>query len=162
MPILANSLHEAFALNVAKGMNGARAYREAGGKGKNAKQLAAQLLTNIDLQNRVKEIQGKAEDEAVMSVREILIFLADVKRKAPGEIDESSPLCQEHSITHGENFTSEKIKMPCKLKAVELAAKISGYLNEPAPNTINFYIEFATERMEDENLYKQLHSGNGL
>ena len=56
---------ETFAQEYVKSGNASESYRRAGYKGNNVRQLASQLLTNIDVQKRVEELQevGKKEFE---------------------------------------------------------------------------------------------------
>jgi len=56
---------ESFAQEYVKSGNASESYRKAGYKGNNVRQLASQLLTNIDVQKRVQELQevGKKEFE---------------------------------------------------------------------------------------------------
>jgi hypothetical protein len=66
-----------------------------------------------------------------MNLGEILEFLTSVKRTPIGQLDETSELAQRLDITrHG-----KEIGMPAKRACVELAARLQGYLRNPAkPN----------------------------
>lgn len=64
MPILSNAKHELFSQGVAKGLDATEAYSKAGYKG--GKTAASRLLTNVNVVDRIKELQGKASDKAVV------------------------------------------------------------------------------------------------
>lgn len=71
MPRLESPRHEKFCHNIANGMSGAAAYRKVyGGDISGAKQCASELLTKVDLRDRVKELQLAAESKLVLSMQE--------------------------------------------------------------------------------------------
>lgn len=115
---LDNSRHEAFALNVARGMSATEAYRQAGYAPKDADVNGPILIGNHGngIKERVEYIKAQAATSAVLSIAEKREFLAKVLRTAIGDVDEKSPLCQSFEIgKEGER----KYKMPCKLKTIE-------------------------------------------
>lgn len=76
-------------------------------------------------------VEEKAIEAAALTMAERRSFLARVVRSKVGEITEASDLCQEYKIgKEGER----SYKLPCKLRAIELDAKLSGELDE-APKT---------------------------
>ncbi len=62
MPVLKNARHERFAQNKAKGMSIGPAYTAAGYKatGHSAEVSGARLLKNVEVRNRIAELQGSA------------------------------------------------------------------------------------------------------
>jgi len=76
MPILKNAKHEAFCQEyVSNKQNATQAYKHSGYKTKNdgtAKANACRLLTNDNIQNRIKELQKETETKELIT-REQLI-----------------------------------------------------------------------------------------
>ncbi len=62
MPVLKNTRHERFAQNLAKGMSAGPAYTVAGynATGHSAEVSGARLLKNVEVRNRIAELQGSA------------------------------------------------------------------------------------------------------
>jgi hypothetical protein len=130
MPILANPKHEAFACKVAAGQQLGPAYRAVYGK-KGTDQNACRLSKIEKVAARVKELQGKAEVKTLLTIQERRQFLADVVRVKVGEVDERSPLAQ--SVEYGKD--GKKIRVPDKIKALELDAKMAGELIDKQETT---------------------------
>ena len=130
---LDNSRHEAFALNVAKGMSASEAYREAGYDAKDANVTGPRLLANVGngVKERVEYIKAQAATSTVLSIAEKREFLAKVLRTPIGEIDERSPLCQ--SVKIGKEGERE-YKMPDKLKAISEDNDLAGEGSEAEAN----------------------------
>ena len=61
MPRLSNQKHEAFAQNIAKGMNNSQAYVEAGYSKVGANANAARLIANDSILQRVDELREQVE-----------------------------------------------------------------------------------------------------
>ena len=61
MPRLSNQKHEAFAQNIAKGMNNSKAYVEAGYSKVGANANAARLIANDSILQRVDELREQVE-----------------------------------------------------------------------------------------------------
>jgi hypothetical protein len=57
MAVLTNPRHEQFAQHLAKGLSAAAAYSQVYGEKDGARQCASRLLTNVDVANRVIELQ---------------------------------------------------------------------------------------------------------
>jgi hypothetical protein len=66
---------------------------------------------------------------SILTARERLEFLAAVVRTPVGSIDEHSPLAQEVTIEEGEGRSRKKVKMPNKLDALTLDARLRGELD---------------------------------
>lgn len=61
-----------------------------------------------------------------LSKHEKRAFLARIVRTPIGDVSAASDLCQEHTVTEG----MTKVKMPSKLQAIELDAKLAGELGQ--------------------------------
>lgn len=75
MPTLSNAKHELFAQNVAKGSSGRDAYRGAGFAVKSdasADAAASRLLSDVKVQSRIAELQGRAAVSTVTTVESLL------------------------------------------------------------------------------------------
>lgn len=69
MPILTNQRHENFVQHIAKGTNGAAAYRQTyGTNGASAEANASRLLRNDKVRERVAELQSKVEKETLLTM----------------------------------------------------------------------------------------------
>lgn len=128
MIALDNPRHERFAQFVAKGMEQAQAYREAGfsSVGEAAKANASRLMKDEGVAARVAELKAETERECRISKRKLMDYLCDVLEVPAGEVQEDHKLCQAYKHTESER----SIKMPDKLRAAELLAKLCGW-NEP-------------------------------
>jgi len=111
--------------NHAKGMDKGEAYIKAGYKCKsNAVGSAAmvRLLKNVKAKSYLDGLLEQATSEAVLTIREKREYLASLVRTPVGHVDLDSPLAQE--VQHTEDGT--KIKMPDKLRALDLDSKLAG------------------------------------
>ena len=131
MPILSNSKHEAFARKVAEGRSNGAAYRAVYGK-KGTDANAHRLSRYEKVSERIKELKGKAESKTLLTITERREFLASVVRSKVGEIDEKSPLAQSVEYTS----KGKKIRLPDKIKALELDAKMAGELIEKKESSL--------------------------
>lgn len=126
MARLDNPKHERFAQLVATGKALGPAYREVYGDIRGARQAGSRLLSDVDIKQRVAEIQSKSEGKAVLTIAEKREFLRRVVVTPIGQVDEESDLCQSAEYSD----TGRKFKMPDKLKAIELDAKLAGEFTE--------------------------------
>lgn len=156
MPALANPNHEKFAQYVAQGMSATQAYGKLKLKGKSKRQLGSLFLSNLDVKARINEIQQKAADGTVLTLRESMEFLARVVRcKVAGIEDTGSDgdLIQELTYTSTESeagsSVTRKIKIPDKRGAIMDNARLAGWL-----------IEKETGQIDEQGLLKLL-SGLG-
>lgn len=76
MPALANPKHELFAQELAQGKTATEAYTLAGYKGDRT--AASRLSTNVNIQERVAEIQAKGAERAEITVEKVLTELAKI------------------------------------------------------------------------------------
>ena len=127
-----NPRQERFAQLVATGMPASRAYREAGytATGNAAEAGASQLLRHPKVAAYVNEVRAaakaKGEEAAYLTLEEKRKFLRDVVTTPIGEIDERNKLAQALKVTKD----GREIKLPDKLRALELDAKLAGELKD--------------------------------
>jgi phage terminase small subunit len=80
MPALSNPRHERFAQHLAKGHSASEAYEKAGYKPN--RQAASRLLSKVDVQGRVQELQDVGAQRAEMTVEGHLDKLQELRDKA--------------------------------------------------------------------------------
>lgn len=145
MPVLKNSRHERFCQAIVSGMAAAPAYVAAGYK--EDRSHAAKLATKSHIVARIEELNTKVAEAVGFTKAEGLKFLADVIRTAVGNVDETSPLCQEvtrdelggaqgqlkrGNADRGNELENDtiirtKVKLPSKLEAYREIAKTLGW-----------------------------------
>lgn len=74
-------------------------------------------------------MQAKSESAAVLSLSEKRTFLRCVVQTPIGAVDENSVLAQ--TLKRGETGDVREIRMPDKLRALELDARLAGELDGP-------------------------------
>jgi len=131
---LDNPRHERFAQLVASGINASESYRVAYGmttdwRTDNADVMGPRLLGEVGIKQRVESIRTATGCSTILSLQESQEFLASVVRTPIGQIDEQSPLAQEVH-RDGETGGVTRLTMPGKLKALELHAKLAGWLRD--------------------------------
>ncbi len=88
MPVLQNSRHEKFAQALAKGATATEAYASAGYKGDRT--AASRLSTNVNVAQRVAELQGRAAKRAEVTMESLLIELEEARSLALAEKQSSA------------------------------------------------------------------------
>lgn len=88
MPVLANARHEKFAQALAKGMNATEAYTSAGYKGDRT--AASRLSTNVNVAQRVAELQGRAARKAEVTMESLIAELEEARALAMTEKQSSA------------------------------------------------------------------------
>lgn len=90
MPALPNPRHERFAQELAKGKSATEAYAEAGYE--ESRSAASRLLTNVNVQERVEELQNRAAANVVLTREWVLEQLIDnaTKAKVAGDFSPSN------------------------------------------------------------------------
>lgn len=168
MPLLENPKHEEFAQRFALLDNASQAYRDAfGAKGATAGANGSKLLKRAEVALRIAEIRTsiqvavtdaaeeiKAEVKGkFLSLADYRAYLRDVIMTPIGEVDERSRLCQSAEYSD----TGKKFRMPDKLKALELDAKLSGALAaaEKGNISVNVNVAVMTEDRRKELLDKK-------
>ena len=138
--------YQQFAERVAAGVVPSAVYGEVfGTSGSEAcRKGALRMSRNVPVQAEILRIRREAEKLAggsVLTVLEKREYCALVVRTAISKVDASSVLCQEMTIVESEEhetpalpgmedevrvFTTKKIKMVDKLRAIELDSKLAG------------------------------------
>jgi len=80
MPAIGNSRHERFAQAVAKGHSATEAYRLAGYKGDRT--AASRLSTNVNVAQRVSELQGRSAKRVEVTVESLAAELEEARALA--------------------------------------------------------------------------------
>ncbi len=125
MPILENQRHEKFAQLIATGEAASVAYKKVyKAKVSVADTNGPRLLGNARVKERVRELQGKAEAKTVLTIEEKREFLRRV-------------------VVEDYSGAGSEIKMPDKLRAIELDAKLAGELTEK--KEVSIQGQFASE-----------------
>jgi len=88
MPLLKNARHETFAQGLAKGMSATDAYAAAGYKGD--RKAASNLWTNMDVKDRVTELQSKAIKKVEITVDSLAQELEEARAIALSEKQSSA------------------------------------------------------------------------
>lgn len=113
MSKLKNKNHEKFCYEyVEKGLNGTQAYLKANPSckdEKSAKASASRLLTNVNVQNRIKELQIEMDKKAILTLQERQKILTDIATC----IDEKTPISTDN-----------------RLKALDMLNKMAGAYTE--------------------------------
>ena len=142
MSLLSNPRHERFAQLVATGQSAAEAYRAVyGAKGKAAENSGSRLLGNVGVSARIAELQQKAAEKAVLTLVEKREFLRRVVMTAIRDVDERSNLCQSVECTD----KGRKFRMPDKLRAIELDAKLAGEFLEQSDVNLTVHASLSAE-----------------
>lgn len=127
MAQLDNPRHERFCQLVAKGASYQSAYGQIYEKqGRYAANAGSRLMDDEGIRNRVGELQSEGASDTIITLKDGHKFLKQVMDCKPGEIDETSPLCQSYKITP----ESREYKLPDKLRAVEIAMKLQGHMRD--------------------------------
>jgi hypothetical protein len=86
MPVLRNPRHEKFSQLVASGVNASESYTAVGYKPTGARQAASRLLTNVDVRERVSELQQAAArstaDALILNRERVLHRLSQLSQEA--------------------------------------------------------------------------------
>lgn len=125
MPVLKLKRHETFARNIGiKGMSAAEAYREVWTKASvrtsevNGSELSRKTEVALRIAEFREESANRAKEKDFLTMEEKRAFCARIVRTPVGQVDHTSDLCQERVYTEGQEETSVRVKMPCKLKAI--------------------------------------------
>lgn len=111
----------------ASGRPAGRAYEEAGysARGTSANSAGSKLLTNDNVQKRIKELKKEASKECRWIKRDALNFLADVLETPIGSVYQSHNLAQEYQ--EATERSGARIKMPSKMDALDKMARLCGW-----------------------------------
>lgn len=127
--VLDSPQHEAFAQMLAAGHSQADAYAQIyGGEPVAVRQNASRLAQKETVKNRVQQIQAATATGRYLTMKKKREFLHDVVFTPIDEVDRGSIFCQAWSESTSQSGGSESLKMPDKLRAIELDAKLAGEL----------------------------------
>jgi phage terminase small subunit len=128
MPVLKNARHETFAQGLAKGMSVTDAYAAAGYKGD--RKAASNLWTNVDIKERVTELQSKAVKKVEITVDSLAQELEEARAIALAEKQSSAAV----SATMGKaklfGLGVEKRHLSGTLQVINITAKQLEALND--------------------------------
>ena len=134
---------EAFCLAYVKSGNATQAYKDAGYNVKNDNSAAAaaqQILKNIKVQARIKELSAKIAKPQIMDAAEIQAFLSAVAR---GE--------QQDTYVLQSGVTLEKpVTMAVRIKAADQLAKMQGAYLERREVNMSGGVVFLREDVTDD------------
>ncbi len=88
----------------------------------------SRLMRREDIRGRVKQLQGAVAHGRILSLAQKREYLHDVVTTGAGEVDRKHPLCQSWQEAVSQNGHSASLKMPDKLRAIEIDAKLAGEL----------------------------------
>lgn len=145
MPALDNPRHERFCQLVAalKPDGTVRSDMEAyqlayGCDIEQAHSNAWRLKADEGVNKRISELKQPILDKFALTMEESLQFLAKVVRTPAGEVDENHILAQ--SVKRSPEGAVTEVKMPAKLEALTLNAKLQGWLTDKTETTIRLGI----------------------
>jgi len=121
-------------------------YAVKSGRSEDYGSLGCRLLKTERVSHYVSKLRDKAFEKDLLTFNERRSFLAKVVRSSPSEVDANSDICQEYSETTNEHGVSKRVKIPDKLKALELDAKLAGDFNKEneVTNPFLFLVNFFT------------------
>lgn len=115
-----------FACGLFEGLSQREAYKKAcdcaGKTDKAIDEAACRLARNRKVQEYLDGLNKKAESPKIMTKRERMEWLSRAIKAKPDEIDGSSDLCQEASMT----MTGPVYKMPSKIAAIAELNRMDG------------------------------------
>lgn len=127
---LHNTRHEHFAKLASQGKPDYEAYQIAFGCSQETAMDRAYLLRkDVGINRRIAYLLERMTSGSILSAKERLEFLASVVRTPVGEVNEFSPLAQEVTYEESEKGSRTKVKMPNKLEALQLDARLRGELD---------------------------------
>ena len=119
----------------------------AGYSERSAKQLGQKLLTNHDLQNRIKELSGEVLNSKIADAREMQEHLSAIIR---GESDEEVIVVE--GCGEGVSEAVTKKKKPSqsdRIKAIQLLARMQGVLDSGSTINVTVPIYRGEDDLED-------------
>lgn len=91
-----------------------------------AKALASRWAARPDVKAEVARIRADGHKAAVLTLAEKRAFLRSVVLTPIGKVNECSELAEELTEMVSDNGNTRKVKMPSKLKALQLDAMLAG------------------------------------
>ena len=127
---------ERFCQEFAKCGNATLSAISAGYSERSAKQVGSRLMTNVDLQNRIKELQGEIKNENIMDARQMQEVLTSIILQ---ESEEEVIVVEGCGDGISEAVTKKKKPSQSdRIKAIQLLARMQGVLDNSA--TLNVVI----------------------
>lgn len=127
---------ERFCQEFAKTGNATLSAISAGYSEKTAKQIGQRLLTNVDLMNRIRELQGEIKNKNIMDAREMQEVLTSIIKQESQE-----EVIVVEGCGDGVSEAVTKTKTPSqadRIKAIQLLARMQGVLD--SGNTVNIVV----------------------
>lgn len=130
------SRQERFCQEYTKTGNATISAVKAGYSEKTARSIGQRLLTNVDIMNRIKELQGEIKNENIMDARQMQEFLTSIIKQ---ESTEEVIVVEGRGDGVSEAVTKTKTASQAdRIKAIQLLAKMQGVLE--SGNTLNVVI----------------------
>jgi phage terminase small subunit len=149
MSILQNPRHERFAQELAAGKSQADAYETAGYKGDRT--AASRLSTNVNVQDRVAELQGRAAEGVVLTRQWVIERLVENANRA----------MQAEAVTDsdGESTGEYRYEGSVANRALELLGKELGMFVDRTENmNVNTSYVVSGEPVDDVEQWEAEHS----
>ena len=127
---------ERFCQEYSKTGNATLSAINAGYSEKTAKQIGQRLLTNVDLMNRIRELQGEIKNQNIMDAREMQEVLTSIIKQESQE-----EVIVVEGCGDGVSEAVTKTKTPSqadRIKAIQLLARMQGVLD--SGNTVNVVV----------------------
>ncbi len=138
---------ERFCQEYSKLGNATQAAINAGYSERSAKQIGQKLLTNHDLQIRIKELQGEIKNQNIADAREIQEHLTSIIR---GESQEEVIVVEGCGDGISEAVTKRKKPSQAdRIKAMQLLARMQGVLDNSATLNVVIPVYGGDSELED-------------
>jgi phage terminase small subunit len=127
---------ERFCQEYSKTGNATLSAINAGYSEKTAKQIGQRLLTNVDLMNRIRELQGEIKNQNIIDARQMQEVLTSIIMQ---ESQEEVIVVEGCGDGYSEAVTKHKTPSQSdRIKAIQLLARMQGVLD--SGNTINICV----------------------
>ena len=150
-----NPKQKKFVNSVASGDSATNAYIEVYGCQKgSAASAASRLMSQPNIIEELERLKVAAEKETFMDIDQKRAMLAEIIMTPPWNLDPKSPLAQSVKIkrkTLSDGTVEEDItvRMPCKLRAMEMDTKLSGDLSRSGQRNDGDTWQIVEERIRD-------------
>ena len=150
-----NPKQKKFVNSVASGDSATSAYIEVYGCQKgSAASAASRLMGHPNIMEELERLKVAAESDTLMNIDQKRAMLAEIIMTPPWNLDPKSPLAQSVKIKRktlpdGTIEEDINVRMPCKLRAMELDTKLSGDLSRSGQRNDGDTWEIVEERIRD-------------
>ena len=150
-----NPKQKKFVNSVASGDSATSAYIEVYGCQKgSAASAASRLMSQPNIIEELERLKVAAESDTLMNIDQKRAMLAEIIMTPPWNLDPKSPLAQSVKIKRktlpdGTIEEDINVRMPCKLRAMELDTKLSGDLSRSGQRNDGDTWEIVEERIRD-------------